>query len=58
MRNSRKTFECITGLIAEAEENERFVDLEGVIRPFDFVAKNMGGLKIHMTRKHLNKIST
>ena len=55
----KEACECITGLIAEAEDNDHFDELEGFICPdCDFVGKNMRGLKIHMTRKHLKKLSS
>jgi DNA repair exonuclease SbcCD ATPase subunit len=50
--------ECLVGLVAESEENEHFDELTGFKCPdCDFVGKNMRGLKVHMTRKHLNKVS-
>ena len=49
----------LVGLVAESEENEHFDELTGFKCPVcDFVGKNMWGLKVHMTRKHLNKVSS
>jgi hypothetical protein len=51
--------ECLIVLVAESEENEHFDELTGFKCPdFDFVGKNVRGLKVHMTRKHLNKVSS
>ena len=50
--------QIISGLVAEAEENEYFDDLPGFSCPeCDFVGKKMCGLKIHITKKH-SKISS
>jgi hypothetical protein len=45
-------------LIAESKENDHFDELTGFKCPdCDFVGKNMRGLKVHMTRKYLSKVS-
>ena len=55
--NMKEANECLVGLIAEAEESAHFDELTGFKCPdCDFVRKNMRGLKVHMTRKHLNKV--
>ena len=49
----------ITGLVAEAEDNDHFDDLQGFTCPdCGFAGKNMRSLKIHMTKKHLQRVST
>ena len=54
----KEASEVMVGLVAESEENEHFDELSGFTCPdCEFIGKNMRGLKVHMTRQHLNTIS-
>ena len=55
----KEACEVLVGLVAESEENKHFDELAGFTCPeWEFIEKNMRGLKVHMTRQHLNKVAS